>query len=142
MKVKPEYCTQNDGDCENCSLANYGKDCQNNEVMDDPDLLAEWQRELLALKLKLLNLAEPEIRGLRERNKTLAQLKYDIRGMVYSFIANIIFGRQLNKEELLIFLKTYSYMARYQSSIEDACYEILERTSNKPEKLVNKNDLN
>lgn len=24
-----EYCTQHNGECESCSLANYGKDCQN-----------------------------------------------------------------------------------------------------------------
>lgn len=26
------YCTQNQGDCETCSLVNYGRDCQNNPV--------------------------------------------------------------------------------------------------------------
>ena len=29
---KPEYCTQNNGDCSTCSLANYGRDCQNNSI--------------------------------------------------------------------------------------------------------------
>jgi hypothetical protein len=29
--MKP-YCTQNNGDCSNCSLVNYGRDCQNNPV--------------------------------------------------------------------------------------------------------------
>jgi hypothetical protein len=29
---KKDYCTQNDGDCETCSLANYGKDCMNNPI--------------------------------------------------------------------------------------------------------------
>jgi hypothetical protein len=24
-----EYCTQNNGDCSSCSLANYNRDCQN-----------------------------------------------------------------------------------------------------------------
>lgn len=28
----PDYCTQNGGDCETCSLVNYGRDCQNNPV--------------------------------------------------------------------------------------------------------------
>ena len=28
--LKPDYCTQNNGDCFNCSLVNYGRDCQNN----------------------------------------------------------------------------------------------------------------
>lgn len=27
-----EYCTQNNGDCETCSLVNYGLDCKNNPV--------------------------------------------------------------------------------------------------------------
>jgi len=26
------YCTQNNGDCETCSLVNYGRDCQNNPL--------------------------------------------------------------------------------------------------------------
>lgn len=29
--VKP-YCTQNNGNCETCSLANYGRDCYNNDI--------------------------------------------------------------------------------------------------------------
>jgi len=28
----PMYCVQNDGDCETCSLVNYGRDCQNNPI--------------------------------------------------------------------------------------------------------------
>ena len=28
---KKEYCTQ-EGDCNTCSLSNYGKDCQNNKI--------------------------------------------------------------------------------------------------------------
>ena len=26
---KKDYCTQNDGDCDTCSLVNYGRDCRN-----------------------------------------------------------------------------------------------------------------
>ena len=26
------YCTQNNGDCETCSLVNYGRDCENNPI--------------------------------------------------------------------------------------------------------------
>jgi hypothetical protein len=26
------YCTQNNSDCSNCSLVNYGRDCQNNPI--------------------------------------------------------------------------------------------------------------
>jgi hypothetical protein len=29
--MKP-YCTQNDGDCNTCSLVNYGRDCRNRPV--------------------------------------------------------------------------------------------------------------
>ncbi|MDA3940644.1 MAG: hypothetical protein PF693_15265 [Spirochaetia bacterium] len=29
---KPDYCTQNEGDCQTCSLVNYGRDCQNNPI--------------------------------------------------------------------------------------------------------------
>ena len=29
--LKP-YCTQNNGDCSNCSLVNYNRDCQNNPI--------------------------------------------------------------------------------------------------------------
>ena len=28
--LKPDYCTQNNGDCSTCSLVNYGRDCRNN----------------------------------------------------------------------------------------------------------------
>ena len=27
-----EYCSQNNGNCETCSLVNYGRDCHNNPV--------------------------------------------------------------------------------------------------------------
>lgn len=30
--MKPEYCTQNNGDCGNCSLSSYGRDCKNNLI--------------------------------------------------------------------------------------------------------------
>jgi hypothetical protein len=29
---KPQYCTQNNGDCAGCNLANYGLDCANNPI--------------------------------------------------------------------------------------------------------------
>jgi hypothetical protein len=31
-KEKKSYCTQNNGDCQTCSLVNYGRDCQNHPV--------------------------------------------------------------------------------------------------------------
>jgi endonuclease III len=30
-----EYCSQNDWDCETCSLANYGRDCHNNPIQHE-----------------------------------------------------------------------------------------------------------
>jgi hypothetical protein len=30
--LKPDYCTQNNGDCETCSLVSYGRDCMNNPI--------------------------------------------------------------------------------------------------------------
>lgn len=33
--MKKSYCTQNAGNCQTCSLVNYGKDCQNNPVEQD-----------------------------------------------------------------------------------------------------------
>ena len=34
---RKEYCTQNDGVCEDCSLVNYGRDCMNNPCVDEPE---------------------------------------------------------------------------------------------------------
>lgn len=31
-----EYCTQNSGDCETCSLSSYGRDCANNIISPSP----------------------------------------------------------------------------------------------------------
>ena len=30
--MKKDYCTQNNGDCQTCSLVNYGMDCRNQPV--------------------------------------------------------------------------------------------------------------
>ncbi len=32
MSNKTQYCTQNNGDCAGCNLANYGLDCANNPI--------------------------------------------------------------------------------------------------------------
>lgn len=32
VPVGPDYCIQNNGDCETCSLVNYGRDCRNNAI--------------------------------------------------------------------------------------------------------------
>ena len=31
-EMKKAYCTQNDGNCETCSLVNYGRDCMNKPI--------------------------------------------------------------------------------------------------------------
>ena len=33
--MKKSYCTQNEGDCETCSLVNYGRDCYNVPLTED-----------------------------------------------------------------------------------------------------------
>jgi len=33
--MKRDYCTQNDGDCETCSLSNYERNCMNNPIDDE-----------------------------------------------------------------------------------------------------------
>jgi hypothetical protein len=33
------YCTQCDGYCDNCSLSSYGRDCHNNPIDIDIDIL-------------------------------------------------------------------------------------------------------
>jgi hypothetical protein len=47
--AKPEYCTQNNGNCKTCSLVNYGRDCRNNPIPTKrvPVLLTEPQYEAL-----------------------------------------------------------------------------------------------
>ena len=30
-----DYCTQNNGDCKTCSLANYNLDCENNPIEEN-----------------------------------------------------------------------------------------------------------
>jgi len=35
---KPEYCTQNEGDCNSCSLVSYGQDCWGHKLWSLGDL--------------------------------------------------------------------------------------------------------
>jgi hypothetical protein len=37
--MKKEYCTQNNGDCQTCSLVNYGRDCRNNPADPQTSIL-------------------------------------------------------------------------------------------------------
>lgn len=32
LRVVKEYCSQNEGNCETCSLVNYSRDCENNII--------------------------------------------------------------------------------------------------------------
>jgi len=34
--MKKDYCTQNNGDCQTCSLVNYSLDCRNNSINEKP----------------------------------------------------------------------------------------------------------
>jgi hypothetical protein len=34
-----DYCTQNNGNCETCSLASYGRDCMNNPIKETKDTI-------------------------------------------------------------------------------------------------------
>lgn len=36
-ETQKDYCTQNNGDCETCSLVNYGRDCRNNPINPTTD---------------------------------------------------------------------------------------------------------
>jgi hypothetical protein len=38
--VKKVYCTQ-EGNCQECSLSNYNKDCKNNKISKDLELIAK-----------------------------------------------------------------------------------------------------
>ena len=49
------YCTQNNGDCKTCSLANYGRDCQNNPITGKTEVIRA--RITLDLKLEFEKLA-------------------------------------------------------------------------------------
>jgi hypothetical protein len=75
---KPDYCTQNNGDCSTCSLVNYGRDCHNNPVGSDQNLtgrlfgggidyleLDDWKQEVVRCPNELL-IAQKEIKRLRE----------------------------------------------------------------------------
>lgn len=44
--VMRTYCTQNNGLCGECSLSNYGRDCQNNEIGDGLEAPSSFAEEL------------------------------------------------------------------------------------------------
>jgi len=43
--MKKDYCTQNEGDCQTCSLVNYGRDCQNNPLSKKEDTATAKQKK-------------------------------------------------------------------------------------------------
>ena len=66
-----DYCTQNNGDCQTCSLVNYGLDCRNNPIREMSELYDKWTgsdskaemsrysfNELLAMVTRLYNSGE------------------------------------------------------------------------------------
>ncbi len=44
-KIK-RYCTQNNGDCDTCSLVNYGRDCHNHPLVADPYPTKKIEKEI------------------------------------------------------------------------------------------------
>ena len=46
--MEKDYCVQNDGDCQSCSLVNYGRDCRNNPVEEK---IIEGQAEITGREL-------------------------------------------------------------------------------------------
>jgi hypothetical protein len=74
------YCTQNNGDCATCSLANYGKDCRNKpiETKIKQSLYfdaASWQEAhtLLAPHESMANFVREAMRREIERRKKEAE---------------------------------------------------------------------
>jgi len=39
--IKPDYCTQNEGNCPTCSLSSYGRDCRNFRIFTLEQLARE-----------------------------------------------------------------------------------------------------
>lgn len=44
--MKKAYCTQNNGDCQTCSLVNYGLDCANNPIAVKRPTGNKWTRAM------------------------------------------------------------------------------------------------
>lgn len=63
------YCTQNSGDCETCSLVNYGRDCRNNPLADN------GRAEESAIKI--VKLSEAQFQHEMSRAKTFQGIEPD-----------------------------------------------------------------
>lgn len=57
------YCTQNNGECETCSLSNYGRDCRNNPISTKNKFLNVRVSEDTLTKLKELAAADNRSQG-------------------------------------------------------------------------------
>lgn len=71
-----KYCTQNNGECATCSLANYGRDCHNNPI--SPIAYARHQAGLTQQELaEKLGVSQQQIHKWEngERNPKLPALK-------------------------------------------------------------------
>lgn len=53
--IKPDYCTQNEGNCPTCSLSNYGRDCMNQKIHTLGDLAQAITGGNLRAMAKMLN---------------------------------------------------------------------------------------
>jgi len=59
--IKPDYCTQNDGHCPSCPLANDGRDCANNKFYTLGPLAEAIMGGNLAAMAKMLNDVERDL---------------------------------------------------------------------------------
>lgn len=64
------YCTQNNGDCETCSLVNYGRDCKNVPLMAD-------DRQAEEMSVEVVKLSEADFQREMSRAKTFQGLEHD-----------------------------------------------------------------
>lgn len=55
MTTIPDYCTQNNGHCLSCSLANYGRDCRNFKIYNLGSLAAAITGGNVTAMAKILN---------------------------------------------------------------------------------------
>ena len=70
------YCTQNNGDCETCSLVNYGRDCRNNPIHPPTyTLTPEQHRRWYSGDQRVHDAVHDELRG-------IAHEVYDLDGIV------------------------------------------------------------
>lgn len=72
MTAKP-YCTQNSGDCLNCSLVNYGRDCRNNPVGRGGAGRGQGRKKIVPddATLKRIMMTDAEEIAVRELLKTM-----------------------------------------------------------------------